>query len=260
MGIVVRIDNVSHVIDHSHDGIIVSPGFVTNVALTREFKSTLPKPYSNCELENSKDDIQSKSDLFNLIWHSSYDYSQNFCLQQCLQKLLVSECKCRSASSPSVINASICGTTKEIECDFGVYNKFYVKNDYVKNVCLPQCPLECNTTRIAYTSSFHELLGEAYVNMIRNNYKLSSDFVTRSINAETVKKSIVRLRIFYESLAYTISEEFPSCDLVALIANIGGNLGLFLGVSLLSLSEIVTTLIELYFFRKNFQGKIYHKN
>ena len=59
--------------------------------------------------------------------------------------------------------------------------------------------------------------------------------------------------IFYDSLSYTLSEETPQWDLCNLIANIGGNLGMFLGVSSFSICEIITTLIELYFLRKSNQ-------
>ena len=43
-GAIIRIDNVSHVIDHIRDGVFVSPGVSTYVALDREFKTILPKP------------------------------------------------------------------------------------------------------------------------------------------------------------------------------------------------------------------------
>ncbi len=66
---------------------------------------------------------------------------------------------------------------------------------------------------------------------IPNNSNLASNFVTQEINAMTVQKSFVRINVFYESLSYSVSEESPQWDGFSLIANIGGNLGLFLGVS-----------------------------
>jgi hypothetical protein len=79
---------------------------------------------------------------------------------------------------------------------------------------------------------------------------LSSDFVSTKITPEKAQESIVRLNIFYDSLSYTLSEESPQLDMVTLIANIGGNLGLFLGMSMFSFCELITTLIELYYFYK----------
>ena len=74
--------------------------------------------------------------------------------------------------------------------------------------------------------------------------------MNKSIIAETAKQSVVRLLVYYDSLSYSQIDEAPQIDLVALIANIGGNLGLFLGVSLFSLCEIITTILEIYFYKK----------
>jgi len=91
------------------------------------------------------------------------------------------------------------------------------------------------------------------VNKIKDNPNLAVNFVAEAINAETVRKSFARINVFYESLSYTVSEEAPQWDGFSLIANIGGNLGLFMGVSFFSICEIVATLIELYFFHKKEQ-------
>ena len=59
------------------------------------------------------------------------------------------------------------------------------------------------------------------------------------------RKSVSKINIFFESLSYDISSESPQMDVISLVATMGGNLGLFLGVSLLSVGELITTLIEL---------------
>ena len=128
----------------------------------------------------------------------------------------------------------------------------YTSDDYLKNICLPQCPLECNSTLITYSTTSYQILGDWYVNSIRKNAKLSSDFniPSSSIDTETARQSIVKLNVYYDTLSYTTSEDFPQWDIISLIASIGGNLGLFLGVCMFSLVEIVTTLLEVYFHKK----------
>ena len=106
-------------------------------------------------------------------------------------------------------------------------------------------------SNIVCTTTSCDLIGETCVDYIRNNTNLSSDFLNKSINAETAKQSVVRVFVYYDSLSYTQIDEAPQIDLVALIANIGGNLSLFLGVSLFSLCEIITTLLEIYFYKKD---------
>jgi hypothetical protein len=66
------------------------------------------------------------------------------------------------------------------------------------------------------------------------------------------------LFVYYESLAYTFAEQSPQIDFVTLLASIGGNLGLFLGVSLFSICEMITCMFEVYFFQqdKNKKSKV----
>jgi hypothetical protein len=46
------------------------------------------------------------------------------------------------------------------------------------------------------------------------------------------------------------STESPKMNIVSLLASMGGNLSLFLGVSVFTLAEIVEVVIEIYFIVK----------
>ena len=46
---------------------------------------------------------------------------------------------------------------------------------------MPQCPLECNSTKFTYDLSFNELLGDAYVDAIKERGNLSGDFILKNI-------------------------------------------------------------------------------
>lgn len=71
------------------------------------------------------------------------------------------------------------------------------------------------------------------------------------MDATTAKNSFVGVNVFYESLSFIESSESPQMGIVSLLASIGGNLGLFLGVSLFSLAEIVEVIIEIFYILKN---------
>jgi hypothetical protein len=244
-GLVIRVDNVSHVIDYSHDGIFIASGFHTYISLERQIKTILPSPYSDC-YDFSTNSFN--SDLYNLITNSKYDYTQKFCLQQCFQELLFNELNCSDADFALLRNISYCINDSQIASAYQIYTTKYLKNNYIQNFCIPKCPLECNSTRISYTSSFNELILSIYVDLLEKNPNLRSDFINRSMHDErVVSQSIVKLNIFYDSLSYTSSTESPQMDIVSLIANIGGNMGLFMGVCLFSIGEIAIALIEVIF-------------
>ena len=99
------------------------------------------------------------------------------------------------------------------------------------------------------TYSFH-LIGENYVKIIKERKNLVSDFVNRTLDTLTAKESVVKVNIFYDSLSYNELTESPQMTLVTLLASMGVNLGLFLGVSFFSICEIVEFSLEIYFERK----------
>ena len=79
LGVIVRIENSSHSKYYSSgEGILLSPGSQTNIAVDREFKSMLPRPYSKCEVEWD-------SEIYNVIDRSDFVYTRKLCFIQCYQ-------------------------------------------------------------------------------------------------------------------------------------------------------------------------------
>ena len=92
-----------------------------------------------------------------------------------------------------------------------------------------------------------ELIGNVYADFINSKPNLLNDFSESQVNAETARRNFVAADLYYNALAYSLSEEKPSLDIVGLLANIGGTMGLFLGISLLHVCEVVEAFIELGF-------------
>ena len=217
----------------------------------REFKFQMKQPYSDCVLDNEVA-TGFDSDIYTAILKSKYSYSQQFCLTQCFQRLVIEKCNCSASLVSSVFNASKCST---LDCVIGVYFTVNSENDYVNKNCMPLCPLECNSTRFTFATSISKLLGNPYIDLIKNNPNLAEDFVTQPIDAHTARGSIVKLNIFYDSLSYVIIEETPSLDLVTLIAYMGGSWGLFLSVNLFTIAQIVTAFIEILYCKRESKMK-----
>jgi len=113
-GALIRIDNLTHVVDHNLEGIYVSTGQLTNLAMRREIKTSLAQPYSDCLIDEGKNSVYD-SYLFNKIKASPYDYTQSFCLQQCLQELVINKCKCRFTIMTSVMDANVCSNITQVK-------------------------------------------------------------------------------------------------------------------------------------------------
>lgn len=250
LGALVRFGNSSYLSDSSNYGSIrLSPGTSTYISIAREFKSLQPMPYSNCELDSNSPKLIPGQDLYNLITKMSYLYTQQFCFIQCYQKYNRDTFDFTCLDFFSLFNASsfrYCGNINET---------------FINKHCLSACPLECDQISYKTSLSFGQLSGDGFS---RNSFPqlhnptIESDFINRTLNSQTVKESIVEVSIFYESLSYTLSTEYfqyesPQMDGVFLMGSIGGNLGLFLGISVFSISKIIEVTIEiiLIFSKKN---------
>ena len=73
-----KIENMSYSIE-SHNGYELASGFKTSLAMERHFKSSLPRPYSNCDLYGQRPKLDNY-ELYDAIMHSGYDYEQQLCI------------------------------------------------------------------------------------------------------------------------------------------------------------------------------------
>ena len=80
-------------------------------------------------------------------------------------------------------------------------------------------------------------------------YETSHTFTKSSSKID----NLVAFNIFYPSLDYTVIDQIPKMDLFDFISNLGGNFGLFIGISFLSFAEFIELFIEiiLILFKRN---------
>ena len=100
-----------------------------------------------------------------------------------------------------------------------------------------------------------------FINSNRNFTDDFSQWPLDNTDEDAVEKAtqrVVSLSVYYESFAYTMSEESPKTDIVSMFASMGGSLSLFLGVSLFSLFEVVDVFVLrfLMWFRKGKQLRL----
>ena len=249
-GVILMVENNTIQYDRSlTDGYLrIEPGLTTSVKVDRTFMFELEKPYSTCDIPNGHDseNFFRVSDLYRLFYYSNYQYTQQSCLLQCLQRNLIQVCNCSDPGYLSLyMEKNDCITDAELDCSTRVWENFEWKQ------CLSDCPLECNQTIYTLTSSSVQFIGDRYVYLIKENKNLTRDFVTRVVTSQIASDSFVELSIFYDTLTYTYVTESPKLDVIALIANIGGNLSLFMGISIFSLFELIEIFIEIYLIKRH---------
>ena len=241
-GLMLKIENNTILYPISKETYL-SPGFETSVGIERAFVFKKSKPYTNCDIDNESPGAYS-SDLYNLILNSKYQYTQSACLDLCFQKLLIFHCNCTDNNYFSLYNeVENCLTLAQYECMIKA-KKIFLTNNYVSINCLPLCPMECNETSFVSYSSSSLMNTDMYVDFIKKDPLLSTNFANQTITSDTLKESLLKFRIFYASLSYTVSTDSPAADIPILLSNIGGILGLFLGKKIFYLINFFTVFLS----------------
>eukprot|EP00057_Strongylocentrotus_purpuratus_P029401 XP_011683875.1 PREDICTED: degenerin deg-1 [Strongylocentrotus purpuratus] len=210
------------------DGIEAAPGFATSIGLTKTSISRLPEPYGNC--------IR-KHDSF--YAPEKYDFSQRSCLKLCLQETLNETCSC---ITDVLIDGTMCEVTNREQgnCRNSVFK------DFLKNKLNCDCSNACSETvfkpRIAI-SRWPTARYEAHLyDSLASINKKAARILT---NVAQSRNNLVRLSVFYEELNFENVVETPLITVESLFGSLGGLLGLYIGMSFISVTEILVFIFEL---------------
>lgn len=229
------------------DGIEVTPGFSTNLIINRAFSSRLAEPYNKC-IKNVSFESAFDSELFRSTFKLAKSiYSQKDCLDICLSQRLLLECNVTSQiSNTEYIFAKFYRNLTINECFDNVWNDYLLQN--INEKCLPYCPLECDSVSYQIATSFSKFPNEHYAKILMESPIVKSKFPdSHNITFDDLLNNMIAFNVHYENLKYTSIREVAKMDWVDLVSNIGGILGAFIGISLLSFFEIVEFLLEIIF-------------
>ena len=96
--------------------------------MDREFKTMLPKPYSNCEIDSNTPKYIHGMEFYNLIANSTYEYTQQLCISQCIQKHYIEKYNCTLDFLLSLYHKSQCSSDLESIFDGNFINDvFYTR-------------------------------------------------------------------------------------------------------------------------------------
>ena len=215
--------------------IEISNGVETSIQLEKSLFTKYPKPYSNCDFYNLSINELNLDQIhyYNKVISANFSYSQSMCILFCRYDMFynrnITTCKLTS-NSLKVPNIKYCQvkqmnlTREDIVNIEQMENRYY---DSLNEICLNQCPLECERIKYdtyIFTNKYPKM------NLDLAKYMLNRSLIER--DKEIQSNDFIRLKIFYGSLSQIEYKESPSMTLFGLISNLGGVLGLFLGIKL----------------------------
>ncbi|XP_072521845.1 acid-sensing ion channel 1B isoform X2 [Salminus brasiliensis] len=196
-------------------GFGVAPGFQTFVSCQEQRLTYLPPPWGDCR------DAPMDSDFFST-------YSITACRIDCETRYLVENCNCRMVHMPG--DAPYCTPEQYKECADPALD-FLVERD--NDYCV--CETPCNMTRYGKELSFVKIPSKASAKYLAKKFNKSEQYIS---------DNILVLDIFFEALNYETIEQKKAYELAGLLGDIGGQMGLFIGASILTILELFDYLYE----------------
>jgi hypothetical protein len=160
-----------------------------------------------------------------------------------MQEQIIKNCQCYDLNFPKLYDAEPCFSDDEFKCSETTTKLFLSKE--VDDNCLRFCPLECESVEYDFYSSFGNFPTQNMYYLLSDNlnYLFFGKNLTESQIKDYFMKSIA-IDVYYTDIGYTKISESPKTSISDLFSNVGGTLGLFVGISLLSVIEIVEILFE----------------
>lgn len=222
------------------DGLDIAPGINTNIVINRLYNYRLENPYNDCKSNLNTIDAFD-SDLYRAIINSNLTYKQIDCFYLCYQKQAIEKCNCYLKSYNKLTSEIPCKTIEQLTCTFAVWDKF-INND-INEMCSSLCPAECDSITYSISTSFSGYPLKSYAeSQILTSPVIKQRFLNQTY--EQIKSSVLSVNVYYDQLGYTVTSQQAKTNLFDVISNIGGLLGLFIGISFLSFIEIIEAIYQ----------------
>ena len=198
---------------------VIEPGTEAYLSIEKTIIENLPKPYSkvHCVLEKDLNKYQYMSNT------PIEGYSFEECTLDCMIYHAIDSCNCSFDEGPN-----LCTVDDFYFCIKPEQEVYFTKCD---------CHYPCKQT--IYNTKLGTLKLATPITLQRsiNTYNTEEDF----------KKNMVFLNAFFPVLQYTKIQQIEAFTFVGLVSNLGGQLGLFLGASLLTMGEILDYLFHSWY-------------
>ena len=185
-----------------NEGIDISGGYETNIALSKKISEMYVKPYSDCEIkDNVKLIPSSDSQFFDLFTQSPYKYRSADCHTVCYQELILNKCNCIDYSTiffniKNIQIPKLCNWD-DGSADSVCFDNLFETTD-IDTVCDKKCPYECDQVKVSFSTSFSALFTD---------------------------RQTLKVNVYFNELSYEYSSENPALSVVTLFSGLGGTLG-----------------------------------
>ncbi|RNA44513.1 Acid-sensing ion channel 2 [Brachionus plicatilis] len=251
-GIQLFIHNSSTIPFVEFDAINLPTGFETDIWISKQHVSKLPSPFSNC-IQNIFSLDSFDSYLYEKCVNLLDRYQQKTCLLLCYHEYVKQQCGCYSPDAFNITFNQACENTNSmaIGCVFEAYAKFHQTGESSK--CSHLCPIECNSDNYNFRTFLADFPTPFYAKVLIEHGKINPNLVRNFTTFQNVKDSVLAVNVFYNDISLNVIKEYPAKTFEQLVAEIGGFLGLCVGISLLSVVEIFELIFKIIIIKSNYK-------
>jgi hypothetical protein len=228
-GLVLFVHNKSNAPSLS-ERILLRSGKESQIGVRRIFSFNQPKPFSQCK-------------------ETSESYRQMDCIDLCRQKLIINKCGCYFEQYDTIDSSPPCINSSGINCLNNLTTDREILTDDEFNECLNECPLECASIKYRLKLSTLKYPNEqSYLLFLEKNSDLVNFYLNltgNQLSFSVYKEMTYDISVFYTSMDYTQITQSPKMQLFDLFSQIGGSIGVFMGMSVFHLIEIVEIICSL---------------
>jgi hypothetical protein len=238
-------------------GYGVSAGTLSRVSLRKEIVKRQPEPYGDCikDFPASLNVPKSVKD--------QWPYSQQLCELYCQQKFLWDNCSCvdnyigEFYEKGGDFGNKLCVAWdyEDANCRNEFYKRVQLQDKSVKCPCKPACDGSDYSSSLSatewpslqYTPYLINILRKSKSSRLQKalNQILNDSSVNMNQKHDKLKRNFARVEVYFQHLNFEQVEEEPSYLMASFLSDFGGQIGLFLGYSCLSLAQIVVLIYRL---------------
>ncbi|XP_070574544.1 uncharacterized protein [Ptychodera flava] len=209
------------------EGITVAPGLKTSIGLRMDVAESPGRPHTNC---SDKDDFQS-------IYGHGYKYSELDCHKTGVQRYIRDACGCVDTMYLTGKRCDITDHTQEM-C------RQLMEYFYQRGLLYTECAEPCTEVQYSKTVSLSQWPSQSHVAGLIKILRALNDKVKDSVvDEQSARNNLLRLDVYYEELNYQKINKLPAYTIEELLADIGGIVGLYISISLITMCEVLDFLL-----------------
>ena len=229
----------------------LSSGVATSLSLEQEVLVREGDPYSECAETWPKELLLSEN-------YQKYEYTFEQCMYICQQEILANTCDCTTAFEKDFSSDEAMRSKAFSHCDVwdtATYKCIQsVQKQFLNGSIACKCPAPCSERKLVVSASESDWPTEAYAPhfaalLQRSSSKRVREFVNSAIEKSkgtdvALMKQILglnfaRVEVHFATLNFYEIKETPKYGYADLFGILGGNLGLWLGWSVMAIFELI---------------------